>query len=399
MAWAERLPNGKWRGGWRLPDDTKVYTNKKTHPEHPYARKRDALEAAQEAEVKARRQAAARKGNVSATITWGEWWAILSPEYPHSDTGRTVAGIVNKYLMPRWENEPLNTVENRDAKSWAMDLLIGREVSYVRRIYGVFRWSINQAVDKGVLTASPCVGITLPKPPKKTKTFIDEPYMALVGPHLKPWFRDITELAFETGLRPGEVGGLHADVCDLDSGWLDVSKVLIGRSDVIRPWPKDVDSRRVPLTSKAVEIIRRNLDGRDPHAGCGMPHIGGKTCRSILVIVNKQGHRITPGAWWAAMDRAAKRAKIPRRCTYDARRGFGTRAGHGGMDAFDLADIMGHADVRQTQEYVQSSPQARDRLRKALGETTPLTVVDGAQSDRLDRPDDEQRNGKGRRHA
>ncbi len=381
MAWAEKLASGKYRGCWRNPDGTQGHTTRKTHPEHPWSRKRDAVEAAQEEEVKARRKASAKKGTIKASTLWGDWWDLIVPEYPDSDAAKPIKSIVDNHVRPRWGEVALNEMENRDVKAWVADLLAapGRQVSYVRKIHWVLSWSLSQAVDRGVLTASPCVGIKIPRPPKRKKPYTDDAFVAAIRPHLPQCYRDIIDLGEETGLRPGELCGLHADMCDLGDGWLTVSKVLVERRRVIRHYPKDKDDRGVPLTDKAIGIIVRNLAGRDLKAGCGLEHSNSKPCTSVLVIRNSFGGVITPTAWRNAMMRAADKADVPvrGRTPYAVRRKFGTRAARGGMDAFELAELMGHADVRQTQEYVQETPAARDRLRLALGETPGLNVVRG----------------------
>lgn len=375
MAWVERLPSGKWRGGWRDPAGRKQYTRRPEFPEHPYARKRDALEAAQEAEVQARRQAAAQKGTVSASVTFGEWWDQTATWRDDTDSSTTARSIAKLYLKPKWKTTPLNEISQRDLKAWVADLLgRGLEPSYVRRIYGELRHSLNLALDAGVLTASPCVGVKIPRARRKAKTFADEDFLAAIHDHLPEHYRDINTVGLETGLRPGELGGLHADQLDLDGGWLTVSRVLVGRSNIIRGFPKDDDEREVPLTEEAIAVLRRLLAGRDLKAGCGVPHAKGE-CRSPLVFLSGRGTPVRDNAWWTAMRRASTAAGVESMGPYAVRRGFATRAARGGMDAFELAAIMGHADVRQTQEYVQQSPAARDRLRAALGGGGRLRVV------------------------
>lgn len=375
MAWAERLPSGKWRGCWRDPSEKKCYTRRPEFPEHPYGRKRDAIEAAQEAEVAARRKVAASKGVISASTQWGEWWEQTAAFRSDTDTEINERSIAKNYLIPKWGEVELNQIEQQAIKAWIADLLAKREPSYVRRIYAVFRHSLNVAVEKGVLTGTPCVGIKITKVRRKQKTYVDEEFVAAISPHLPQHYRNIIDLGMETGLRPSELGGLHADMVDLDDGWLVVSKVLVPRARLIRPFPKDDDERSVPLTDEAVRIIQRCLGGRDLKAGCGLRHTAGKGCLSPLVFVNKAGDPILPQAWYVAMQRAAAAAKVPVRGPYAVRRGFATRAARGGMDAFELAEIMGHADVRQTQEYVQRTQAARARLSAALGGAPRMTIV------------------------
>lgn len=376
MAWVEKLAGGKYRACWRDPAGKKCYTSRPEFPEHPYARKREALEVAQEEEVKARRRAAAEKGTISASVTFGEWWEHTATWRADTDTETVARSIAKLYLIPRWGEAELRDISQRDVKAWVADLLArGLEASYVRRIYGELRHSLNEALEAGVLTASPCVGVKVPKPRRKAKTFVDEDYIAAIRPHLPQHYRDVVDFGMETGLRPGELGGLHASALDLAGGWLTVSQVLVGRSCVIRGFPKDKDAREVPLTDEAVAIARRLLVGRDLSEGCGVSHVDGRPCRSPLLFRSTRGTPVRDNAWWTAMKRASDAAGVESRGPYAVRRGFATRAARGGMDAFELAAIMGHADVRQTQEYVQRSASARDRLRSALGGGRRLVVV------------------------
>src|SRR5690606_4082343 len=162
---------------------------------------------------------------------------------------------------------------------------------------------------------------------------------------------------------------------DLDRGWVEVVDTFVYRRRVIRPSPKDEDVRMVPLSSVAVEIARRRLDGRDLSAGCGLPHTDGSTCRSALVFLTERGRPMTPNAFSQSIKRAADKAGIDASNLYSVRRGYATRAAAGGMDAFLLAELMGHADVRITRRYVQMSEAARERALAALGDHAPLRPV------------------------
>src|SRR5438445_10018653 len=71
MAWAEKLATG-WRGRYRDQAGTK---RKVTQADGSLLRrKHDAIEAAEEAAVKARREAAKTAGTLSAHVTWGIGW-------------------------------------------------------------------------------------------------------------------------------------------------------------------------------------------------------------------------------------------------------------------------------------------------------------------------------------
>ncbi|MEU0465081.1 tyrosine-type recombinase/integrase [Amycolatopsis sp. NPDC006131] len=385
MAWGERLPNGKtYRGCYRDSDGKKQFVRDLHGKVVHYDRKTDAKLAAQELEVAARRRAAPSEVPENAKVTWGEWWESLQEERdnPETDTAAKERFAAEKHIIPRWGDVPLNQIKNRDIQRWVdsrsgLKVRPGMSPAYARRIYAIFRVAINLAVKEGVLTASPCVGVSLPKVLRKDKKFYtDESFDGL---KLSEEFADIVEFTKQTGLRPGEIAGLHADHVDRKRGWVDVSMVYVSKRKVIRPYPKDGDARKVPLTKKALEILDRRLNGRDLTGGCGIPHSDGSRCRSSLVFLTPRGNIATPmnvqEALWRAYNQAGKE---PPGGLYAGRRGFATSAADGGIDVFTLAELMGHADINQTREYVQQSTATRAKLMAALGEKPTLELVGGA---------------------
>lgn len=382
MAWAEQLESGKWRGGWWNPDRTKSYTTKRTHPEHPYPTKKAALDVAKEEEVTAARKASISKGKASASIKWGDFWDSTRVTRADTETARNEDHIVEKYLRPKWGEVDLNQIYQRDVKPWALGLLVGREVSYARKIYGVFRASINRAVELEILDASPCVGVKLPKPGRTSKPVKEQAPLERLRPFLKQCYQDLLDFGYEVGLRPGEMFGLHADAIDRATGWLTVNKTLVSRRGIIRHTPKDEESRDVPLTEKALEILDRALAGRNAKTGCGLVHYHrerpvAKPCRNALVFVNEDGNQITGWAYWRALNRACVQAKVTRVKPYDSRHWYITRALEGGLDIATVAYLVGHSDVKQTQDYVFRTAAVRDRVRAALGGRPGLAVVPG----------------------
>ncbi|MEV0085221.1 tyrosine-type recombinase/integrase [Saccharopolyspora sp. NPDC050642] len=394
MAWADPLPGGGFRGGYRDSAGTKKYVkDAATGRTRKFTRKKDARDAATEEEISASRQAAVDTGKQSARIPWGELWDRISGarDARPSDTYVTEHCLVEKYIRPKWGDVHLNKITSKGSadtgvQEWVDDLTAGRvdawkyerqpSPAYVRRIYAVFQASMTTAKDKGILTASPCVGIKLPKKTKRAKPYLARDNAEKMGEHLRN-YRDVVDFSLETGLRPGELCGLHAHNVDLKRGWVVVCEVLVARRRVIRPYPKDEDMRAVPLTPKAIEILDRQLDGRSLAGGCGVEHTDGTECTGALVFLTKRGHPLRSDRVGDWMRRAAKKASVPSVSLYASRRGFATRAADGGLDVFALADAMGHADIRQTKEYVQQTAAARQRLIAALGQAPTLTVIRG----------------------
>lgn len=368
MAWADPLPGGGYRGGYRDSSGKKQYVKDlATGRTRKFSRKRDAREAATEEEVKASRKAAIVEGKESARVPWGTFWESISEgraERP-TETPGIEQSIAKLYLLPKWREVPLNKIITKGSaehgvQEWVTELENGRvdgwklerppSPSYMRRIYRVFQASMTVAKDTGILTVSPCVGIELPKISKRAKPYLAQEGADQLRGYLREDYQDAVDFGYETGLRPGELCGLHICRTDRKRGWILVREVLVQRRGIIRPFPKDDDVRLVPCTPKALAILDRRIADRDLTQGCGLEHSDGSTCTSPLVFITKRGRPMRPGGIGPAMRLAAKKAKITPVSMYAVRRGFATRAAEGGLDAFALADLLGHADVRQTRE-------------------------------------------------
>jgi integrase len=382
MAWAEQMPSGRYRGGYRDPAGKKLYVSNQGKG---YERKTDAKDAAAEAEVRGRRRAAIADGTQSARITWGEWWDLLEEQrsFADTDTAATERYIVERFLRPKWGRVPLNKITYQAVKTWVWDgeLRVRRGMSpaYIHRIYSVFNVSMTKATegDRPILEVSPCRGVKLPKRPKRPKPYLAVKAFEAMSSELRADYRDALEFDLETGLRPGELCGLHADRLDLDRGWMLVAEVFVKRRRLIRPFPKDDDVRMVPLTERAVEIARSRLEGRGLADGCGIEHTDGSSCGSTLVFRTERNRIMHPDTIGYHMKNAAKKAGVERRSPYAGRRGWATRAAEGGLDAFQIAEILGHSTLTQAQEYVQQTPAARMKLQAALAKYPQLVVLEG----------------------
>ncbi|NIJ10607.1 integrase [Saccharomonospora amisosensis] len=386
MASAEKLPSGRWRGVYRDSG------GKKRTVKGTFRRKADAREAAQEAEVKARRTAAANDGTLSARTSWGAWWEIVSQTREfESDAGRIEQQLVRSYVLPRWRDVPLNKIAQRDIQKWVEQLERGKapvdmvdpkfvqrplSASYVQRVYSPFRVSITRALDEGILDASPCAGVKLPKRQKRPKVYMSADEATKLAGKLRPDYADAVLFMIDTGLRPGELTGLHAHRVDLVNAVLTVAEVFVFRQKRIRPWPKDRDAREVPLSARAVEIARRRLAGRDPREPCGVEHMRGEKCAHPLVFLTEAGKPLNRDILGFHLRKAAEAVGVHGKSGYALRRGFATRLAEGGLDVFQLAEVMGHSDINLSREYVQQTSTARARVLAALGEAPTLSVVD-----------------------
>jgi integrase len=361
MASAERLPSGRWRGVYRDPAGKK-HTVKGT-----FERKSDAREAAQEAEVKSRRQAAANTGHLSARTTWAQWCEVWWPERNLAvDTEANEARLRESFLVGQWGTEPLNGIGKHAVQAWVDVLAKKHAPGYVVRIYTVFRASILAAIEKEVLLASPLAGVKLPSVPKTSQRHFERDEIDAFLPKLRRRHRQAVVVLMDTGLRPGEFAGLHRD--HIRGGWVAVADVLVDKGRLIKGKPKDEDAREVPLTSRVLEILDEWMREMPPGAGCGLPHSNGRICRSDLVFRQHNGSPLSLTSFRDVFARALAKAGVSHGSLYSLRHTYGSRLAESGVDPFEISRLMGHEDVNVSMTYVHRTTAARGRVLAALGD-------------------------------
>jgi integrase len=153
-------------------------------------------------------------------------------------------------------------------------------------------------------------------------------YLAAAYPDL----RDIGEFLIDTGLRIGEC---------LKLDWMAVH-IEHGYAAITWETTKNSRSRNVPLTDRAVEVLRRRGPARSGlvfHTGDGKP--------LYQTYLNQQHAEI----------RAL--LKLPPDCVpHSFRHTYGTRLKETGTDAFTIMHLMGHSSVTVSQRYVKATPEA-----------------------------------------
>ena len=134
---------------------------------------------------------------------------------------------------------------------------------------------------------------------------------------ISPWYKPLVEFALETAMRRGELMSLL---------WANIN---FEKSVAFLPLTKNGDSRYVPLSRKAISVIKalpRGIDGR-------------------VFPLNK-------GTVSIIFLRAVKRAKIENFHFHDLRHISITRLSERFTNILELAAISGHREIRMLQRYV-----------------------------------------------
>jgi integrase/recombinase XerC len=221
---------------------------------------------------------------------------------------------------------------------------LARRVASLRRYY---RWltSVDPAID------DPTVGVSVPAGSGRLPRVLDggELRTLLEGPVADgepDWRRRrddaILELLYGSGLRVGELCGLHVGDVALASAAATV-------------WGKGSKERRVPLSEPAIKAVSRWLAVRDEVV---------PTEQGDLLFANERGKPLTPRDVRRIIDRRSAAPTHP----HALRHSFATHLLDGGADLRAVQELLGHADVATTQRYTHVS---RERLAAAYREAHP----------------------------
>jgi integrase len=380
MPWAEQLDTGRWRGLYRNADG-----EKRTALGGPFSTKAEALRKAGAAEDKAKRINAV--DSLAGKILWGEWFEEwMSAHHVSRNTERAYRTAADLHVGPYWGDKQIRTITLHRAKKWVKRLateptpeLPGRRrnqftgkprgLHAIRGAVIMLNASLNAAVDAKLLDANPAEGLEwldLPSPPERFLT-LDE-VQAIDHFMVSERDRLILWMACTTGMRPGEMGGLHVSRIDLDRQLITVQENWDQDDHVVEPIPKDKERRHVPLTEELARRLDAYLKTLPELDTCGLPHRRGKCPGGNLLLRGPQGAPYASSKWGTGpFARAKKLAGVKGRVrVYDLRHTAASWLVQNGTSLQVVAEILGHSSLEMTQRYAHLGERWHDEVRGVM---------------------------------
>ena len=279
---------------------------------------------------------------------------------PTADGDHTVAELITQYLMmvtPRkapvsQERDHLilarfatrwGTLLMRDLSALLIEAYMAERLAQVcfatvSKELGVIKAACRCAVRWNWASHSPFTGIVLNQEGTARSRWLSDDEEARLLAHCETELRDLVIVGLDTGLRPGNLVGLHGE-------WVQQAGTCL----II---PREHTKTKtlpitIPLTTRAAAIIGRYLE----HA------------RAEHVFVSKTGRPYTSAEANRRLQRAAVKAGLRDVCVYTLRHTFISRLVQAGVSLPEVAALAGHRDVRMTMRYAHLAPQ---HLRKSI---------------------------------
>ena len=175
-----------------------------------------------------------------------------------------------------------------------------------------------------------------------------------------------------TGLRWGEMSGLHSNRLDLDRGLLRVVETFDEKSGNVKAYPKGKRIRDVPIPGWLVERLAE-LPTPKRGARCGLEHVDGNgnlirnACRAGLVLTTGSGTVMRNSNWADTWREAVERAGIGHCRPHDLRHGYASWLIQSGVPLAEVGRLMGHVSTATTARYAHLAATPTDAVMAALG--------------------------------
>jgi integrase len=362
MAWAERLPSGKYRGLYRDAHGDKRSAGTYTH------------------KARARNAAAAKEENARRSMLrdpeafrrpWREWVEEWWPDRKvEASTAKVDKGRLDRHLMPRWGAVPIGSITRHDVKAWTSQMARdGVGPTTVQRCTHLLSASLVAAMDAEIIDSNPAARLKLPGSAKAQERYLTREEFGTLIEHL-PTTADrlIVDFATHTGMRPGEWAGIHWNRVDLDRGLVRVVETFSELGGFIKAYPKGRKARDVPLSDDLAHTLWLEREARgDLDVGCGVPHAVGQ-CRSSLVLRTHGGSVVRNSNWSPIWREAVAAAGIGHARPYDMRHTFASwLLQDRTVSLAELSQLMGHASINTTMIYAHLDEIPSERVKLALG--------------------------------
>lgn len=367
MAWAEKLPSGKWRGVYRDARGKRRSAGTDTHKARA-ERKAAALEEAARKNIAGDPDAYRR--------LWGdwadEWWPSRGVE---ATTLRADLIRRRKHLDPRWSDVALGAISRQDVRAWAAELRKGVSASTVQRIVHLFSASLNAAVDAEVLSTNPAARLKLPKSAAAQECFLTREEYGLVREQL-PTATDqlVADTLVYSGMRWSELAGLHRSRVDFKRGLVLVVDTYDEGAGVMKPYPKGKRARQVPLPP---DVVRRLAELPARIGTCGVEHTGGR-CSSGLLFATPSGRPLRNSNWSVLWRNAVKESGVRHARIHDLRHTYASWLAQEGLPLAEIGRMLGHRSTQTTDKYAHLAAQPNEAVLAALRGTVPHESHTGA---------------------
>ncbi|WP_327141355.1 tyrosine-type recombinase/integrase [Nocardia sp. NBC_01327] len=283
---------------------------------------------------------------------------------------------INKHLVPKWGTVLLTDIAQPDIQDWVAELRKTLAPTTVEKCYRLLSASMKSALQAEVVTVNPCHDIELPKPgPTPERYLEDDEFNALRAP-LDDFDQLVVDVLIGTGMRMGEVQGLHREHIDLKRKTISIEWAWDKAAKRMKS-PKDYERRVIPIGEGLTKILAATIKRN----GLGVPAPvryveDGRAIRSGLLLAHTDDRPFdqdnfrdrflaaTRVTWVGDGEDKRRLGKVR---PHDLRHTYAGRLVRAGVPLQQVQKLLGHSSIRTTQRYATLSDSQWNQVRQVLG--------------------------------
>jgi integrase len=373
MAWTKQRPNGKYQGVCRIPGVGERSAGVFDHEQQAFL-------AAAKLEEKLRKPGAVDPKSSESTL--GDWWHEFDDSRTLAYTSHSAqASIASNHVLPHWESTRLCDIKEIGGLKWIKEMASDRggqgclctkekkSVWLIHLSLQLMNTILNGAVRHERLEKNPFKGIDRPTLPDGLERYATPEEIEAISFQMDGLNATILKTAVGTGMRPGEIFGLHRRRVNFDQGMIHVTEQYEQKEKVVKLL-KDKESRWVPMDHDLGKTLWHfyNRPG-EVRATCGITHLSGP-CTGDLLFRGPRGAPISSKEWGRGpFSRAKVSAGIEGRFrVYDLRHTYASWLLQQDVTLPELMLLLGHSEYEMTLRYAHfAKKQVFDQVRAALG--------------------------------
>lgn len=254
----------------------------------------------------------------------------------------TYSDVVKNHIIPHLGKKKLDKLTPIDVQNM-INVMRENEVSSntIQQCYIYLNLSMQRAYKFRMIRENPCTPVDRPKHKRAKANPFDIDQVQELLDHLNDhWLYPICFTALTTGMRPGELFGLHWSTVDLDGLTIDVVQQMSqsrGRKKLKKP-KTDSSTRTIHISQETADVL---ADQRKALVRAGF-------ASSDFVFCGRRGIPYSRSTFSRLWTKLLKDAGIDHRGFHQMRHTFATLAIGAGVPITVVSETLGHASTSMT---------------------------------------------------
>lgn len=263
----------------------------------------------------------------------------------------------DNYIIPKFGDTLLEDLGRADLRAWVAGMRQKLSARTIDTYFGRFAAFLAWCVDEKLIPSTPAHGVELPKGKKRPNLYLTVDEYHHLRAHIHEHYRDATDLAVTTGMRPGELWELRAGDIDVQRRRIHITRSsgeVNGK--LVTGDTKTEEARSIPMTATMAGMLQERIKGKR---------------RTDLMFTTVRGQQVRQTnfseQYWT---KALKQTDLPQELRfYDLRHTAASWAIRSGASVKAVQRMLGHATAVITLEvYAHLFDDELDSVADKIGE-------------------------------